>query len=184
MSQPPQPFPPQGQGPQFPGGQEPYGPYQSPQAPAMQPATGGTPGGVIAVAVVNFILGALDLIAGICVLTGAGMLGVAGQQAMGKDMPAQQAEQVQALAFFGGAILFVIAIVLFLIGAAMITAGVGLLKRRNWARVLTLIIAGVAVLMALTSLINLQLLGAIIYGGYAAMAFAILLNREVAAHFR
>src|SRR5262249_45994715 len=81
-----------------------------------------------------------------------------------------------------GTFVMVIAVVYLLWGAAAIAGGVGLIGRKQWGRLLTLILAGVAALLPRYGLIQIgtegagALVGVVVYGFYAVFGFVVLLN--------
>ncbi len=127
---------------------------------------------VTSVAVVNFIVGAVDVLYGIGLLLGAGLLG---------PVPGLISWTAVGGVFAG---LFAIIAALALIKSLlMVVAGWGVIKRRPWGRILTLVLGGLAVLAALGSLSPLNPLSLFIYAGYAAMVFAVLLEPRYAVEF-
>jgi hypothetical protein len=101
------------------------------ERPARAPYSGRS-GAVTAAGIVTLILGSLVLLGSLCV--GAGVL-IAGADemhpaGMGPD------EQVAVL------IALIICVLTMLWGVAAVASGIGVIGRRNWARVLTLILGG------------------------------------------
>jgi hypothetical protein len=91
-----------------------------------------------------------------------------------------------------------VAILFFFAAVLLFLAGVGLLRRRRWSRVLTLIfgvfaggLAGLYAygLLATSSSAGVErplfilVLGLLIHGGYCVFVFATLLRRSVSAEF-
>src|SRR5262249_20409591 len=107
-------------------------------------------GAVTAVAVLNFLLGGLCLICGvISFIVGALATGVG------------DAASREPSGRLGGALLTSLGIVLIilaggyvLLGIGGIVAGVGVTNRRQWGRILTLVLGGLAALLALVSLVS------------------------------
>ena len=90
-----------------------------------------------------------------------------------------------------GTIIMIISIVNILWGGAAIAGGVGLLKRRNWGRILTLVLGGVAGTVGILYLVTM-FMGApamsvipsfLIYVGYAAFVFIVLLKPDIRREF-
>ncbi len=148
-------------------------PPNSPAAVGPQ-TTGPRSGAVTAVAVVNFVVGVVEILFAIyiCLLFGGGHVG-----------------RVSGLAWWTvpGGVLAGLAIALVVVavikGLFMGVAGWGVLKRQPWGRILTLILGGLAVLVALGSINPLNPLGLVIYAGYAALVFSVLLGQRYAAEF-
>ena len=65
----------------------------------------------------------------------------------------------------------------------MIVVGVGLLKRRVWARRLALLLASMAGIAVMISIMSMQFGGAVWHGAYCITVLAILLNKNVALEF-
>ena len=157
---------------------------------------------VTALAVINFVFGGLGILCGLLAFLGGALVASAGSA--GNDFERQleekmreQGVQVKGGAGGGGktvqalgAIIMISAVISLLWGAGAIAGGVGLIKRRNWGRILTLVLAGVAGLLAILSLIQTflgagagGLVSVIIYVAYAVFAFVVLLNPQAAREF-
>ncbi len=179
------------QPPQFPPPGGTPSPYQSPMAPTGMPSpppSAGVPGGVIAVAVYNFVLGGLSILAGLCFLLGGAVFGLGGQQlqrelAQNPQLDEQARAQVESFFQIGGAVMVIVAVLVMVMAVLWIITGVGLLRLRNWARVTTLVLAGLSGVLALCNLLQLNLLGTAVLGAYCATAFVILLRSDTAARF-
>ena len=153
-------------------------PAEPTAVPAGPPAKSGA---VTAVAIVNFVFGGLDLLCGLLVLVGgaavAGLVAVAGHE--GGAGP--EAGTVAAVV---GGLIIVFAVFQMLLGVPTILAGVGVLKRARWGRILTLVLGALSGVLAVFNLFSLDIRDAILHGGYCAMVYAILLNKQYAAEFR
>jgi hypothetical protein len=166
----------------------------------------GKSGQVTAIAVVNFVFGGLSLLCGLLMLVGAGLVGAAGSAATNpriqtQGLPPEVAEKIakefgKTQATAGTTVgmlttlLMIIAVVYLLWGAGAITAGVGLLQRRNWGRLLAMVLAGVAGVLALVQLVLVfmgggvqGLVGVALNAAYAAWVFTVLLKPNVAREF-
>jgi hypothetical protein len=156
-------------------------------------------GAVTAVAIVNFIMGGLNVICGVAIMIGGAlggaifgkMLGDAGAAAQAQQqMNPEQAKAFQQIAQGGGGVLAGFAaflgICIMILAVPTILAGVGVMNRRQWGRILTLILGALAGLGALGNLRGLPgTIPAIIVGaGYCVFVYVILLNKEYAAEFR
>jgi hypothetical protein len=144
-------------------------------------------GAVTAVAIVNFVLGAIQLLCGgFLALMGGAVASMIGSM----DMPEEAAGDAQMIGGAIGGIMFVMGIVTILFGVFVIAAGFGVLQRAQWGRILTLILGGLAGVLAIFNLISIMtgnvagIVGLLLDGGYCAMVFIILLNRRYAAEFR
>jgi hypothetical protein len=152
-------------------------------------------GAVTAVAVVNFIFGALEIVCGLLIMVAGAffgkLLGLAGDAA--EPPPGLDPEQAKLFkqAAQGGGGIFAMAgafagVCIMVLAVPMILAGVGVLQRRQWGRILTLILGALAGLGALASLRTFPsgLGGVVINGGYCALVYVILLNKQYAAEFK
>jgi len=132
---------------------------------------------VTAVAVVNFILGGLNaLCGGLLLLSGGVVAGVGAARAAGGG-----AEGAAAATVIGG-LLVVLGVVSLILSIPTIVAGVGVLKRRQWGRVLTLILGGLSGLIGLSLLIRMQA-GGLLQLAYCVFVYVVLLNSKYAAEF-
>src|SRR5262249_4976517 len=91
---------------------------------------------------------------------------------------------------FVGTLIMILSIASLLWGAAAIPSGIGLIKRRNWGRILSLILAGVAGVMGLASVAPVfmgggfgTVFGAVLYAGYTTWVFLVLLRAQVRREF-
>lgn len=150
----------------------------SPYTPPGEGGGVGVPvrsGAVTAVAIVNFVLGGLSLLCGgIVLLGGAALMGLVGKQG--------GAEEQAAAAALGG-IALVIAVVMILLSLPTIIAGIGVINRRNWGRILTIVLGVLAGLLALLDLVTVNIFGLVIHAGYCVLVLVILLNQKYAAEF-
>lgn len=138
-------------------------------------------GAVTAVAVVNFVLGGLSIVCGgFMLLGGAAVTSMMGQ---GGNVPGGEQLPADVPAGMIGGIVMIMAVVIMILGVPMIIAGVGVVKRRQWGRILTLILGAIAGILAVVNLINFNIVGILVDGGYCALVFAILLQKQFAAEF-
>jgi hypothetical protein len=147
------------------------------------------------VGVVSLVYGSLITLCGLAFMlfftAFASFFGAAVQEASKNNTP-EQAKAVEAaggmMGILAGAgaiigICFIGIAVLFILG------GIGVLKRQQWGRILTLVLGGITGLLALLSLFSIArnpgqtLLALILYGGYTALTYVVLLNTENAAEF-
>ena len=146
-------------------------------------------GAVTAVAVINFVLGGLEILLGLLIMIlGPAILGFALSQVDTSKMTPEQAKQVKQVATQGGGFLAVVTgimgICIMVFGVPMIIAGIGVIKRRQWGRVLTIVLGSISIAFAVLNLIGLNIIGVLVNGGYAVLVFVILLNKQYAAEFR
>lgn len=127
---------------------------------------GGSKGGsphIDYIAITNYILGGLEIFAGILMMVAGGSI-AATMSGSGDDA---------AAGGIMGTIFFVMGLVFILVSIPLMAAGYGLQQRASWGRLLTLIIAG---LSALTfSPLNIA---------FAIWVFVVLLDKDNAAAFR
>ena len=103
------------------------------------------PTGVTVLSIIAFILGGLEILCGAVLALGMGAFGAALGKAAGgtEGMPAGGA----GLAGILGALGAVIGIVIIVIGAIAILSGIGLWGLKNWGRIMTIIWAGLGLLV-------------------------------------
>jgi hypothetical protein len=168
--------------------------------PARAPARAPRSGMVTAIAIVNFVLAGLSILMGLVFLLFGGLVSSAGRmsneleklasQELGKQGMAFQTTGVGSSVAFVGTLIMILSIASLLWGAAAIPSGIGLIKRRNWGRILSLILAVVAGLMGLASVAPVfmgggfgTIFGALLYAGYTAWVFLVLLRARVRREF-
>ena len=153
-------------------------------------------GAVTAVAVISFVVGGIVLVFGICGGIGVAMFTGQAGGFMAFNIPA-----------FGSALGIAIGICVAIIlwGIGVIVAGIGVINRSQWGRVLTLILGGIAALVALLFVwagvhslteqgqfggppdvggVLLLFLTGLILLGYTILAYIILLNPVYGSEFR
>jgi hypothetical protein len=121
------------------------------------------------VAVLNFLWAFLCLACGGVMLMAGGLLW--------PNSPDEVTNMFKSL-------LVVLAVASFVIASPLFAAGCGLVARREWGRILSLILGGISGFLALLSAVNQGYLGAVFYGGYFVTAYVVLLQRRYAAEFR
>jgi hypothetical protein len=158
-----------------------------------QPAPTAPSGAVTAVAILDFAFGALWLLCGVIITFAGGMMAqflpqIMEQAAKDPNMTEEQRQQMQQFQDVGagtvGGIVLVIGVITMLIGIPTIVAGVGVMKRRSWGRILTIVIGVIAAVIGVLNLVQLNICGVIIYGAYAGVVLAILFNPRYAAEFQ
>jgi hypothetical protein len=166
-------------------------------------------GQVTAIAIVNFVLGGLALLAGLCVSVVGLFFGSVGAAASNARMQAkglnpQQMQQIEefnremakAQSKVGGSlawlatVIVILGVVYLFWGGAAIAGGVGVLKRRSWGRLLSMILAGVAGVLGLVGIVIGAMGGGVsnmiipvLYIGYAVWVFIVMLKPDVAREF-
>ena len=153
-------------------------------------------GSITGVGVISIILGSLSLLCGICfMIVGIVGAGAAGGRFGPNVMPFGQG------AIAGIAI--VISLVILILGVLYLIGGIGVLQRRNWGRIVTLVSAGFSgvfgVLQIIGVVVNLaspvpmeakvfQVLvnfaAALVFFAHCIMSFMVLLNSDNAREFR
>ena len=146
-------------------------------------------GAVTAVAVVNFVLGGLQILIGLLIMiVGPAIVGMAASAVDTSKMTPEQARQFKQATTTGGGIVALGAAVfggcILIFGVPMIIAGIGVIKRRQWGRILSIVLASLAIVGAIVWLLTFNIIGLLINGGYAVVVFVILLNKQYAAEFR
>jgi hypothetical protein len=102
----------------------------------------------------------------------------------GSGLDPEQAKQVQAAGGIMGVIVGALGFCLLLLGIPSIVAGIGVLNRRQWGRILTLVLGALSGLSALVNLGGLHVTQALVPAAYCAFVYIILLNQRYAAEFR
>lgn len=175
------------------------GPYQSPHAYGSGQMLGGFPqrsGAVTAAAVLSFVFGGLHVLCG-------GLMGfvaaalASGEEQFRRDFKEgfgqQPPDNMSWDEFFEFMtwVLGVFVVVALIVGILSIIAGIGVIKRSNWGRVLALIVAVLAILMGVLAGIGaVQQPDAVIwaitliYFAYGVVLFILLLSGGAAADFR
>jgi hypothetical protein len=143
-------------------------------------------GAVTAVAIVNYIFGGLNIICGMVILFAGTMVAKFMGAAIKQDpnLDPQAAKMAEAVGTGLGALVIGIAVFTMIMALPMIIAGYGVQQRREWGRILTLVLGGLSGLLALLSLVQFNICGIVMQGGYCALVFAILLQSKYAAEFR
>lgn len=149
--------------------------------------------GVTALAVANFVLGGLQFCGGMCLTLAFTALASLFHFAMQNQADvAEDAEKAKTaftivglIASFGA----VVGLVIVFFAALFIAAGFGLLYRRQWGRILTMVLGVLAALVGLAGLTQIthdpgnalyQVAGGV---GYCVFAFYVLLDRKTAEEF-
>lgn len=160
-------------------------PYQPTASPPGPPPPSSRSGAVTAVAVVNFTLGFLQLLCGGCVAFGGGALaGFASQMSQqDPDLDPQSAEMLERAAQIGGGLIIALGIAYLLLGVMLLVAGYGVMNRRSWGRVLTLVLGAIAGILAVLALASGEWFGGTANLAYAVFVYVILLNSRYAAEF-
>lgn len=157
-------------------------PYASPSSTPPP----GRSGAVTAVAVVNFVLGVLWLMCGGCVTFGGGLVaglgGIIPQMENGANR--EGAEFAGGVVQVVGGLVFALGIAYVVFGILVLVAGYGVLNRQSWGRTMTLVLGGLAAVLAILALMGSDFLNAPLLIAYAVLVFAVLMNDRNAAEFR
>jgi len=139
---------------------------------------------VTALGIVNYVFGGLKLLTAIAFFVGGAALAalITGAAAKGGNNGLSRADAGALAGAVGAGIIFVG--VLLLISAGMsIAAGYGVMERKQWGRILTLVLGVLSGLTVLASVVTLNL-GGLISLAYCIFVFVVLLNKDNAAEFR
>jgi hypothetical protein len=160
-----------------------YEPEYAPPGPRYQS------GAVTGVAIYNFVLAAFQVIIALLLVIGASWLMAmfgAAASATGDDKAKEGAAAASGL--FAG-IIGVFVVCFLIIGVLLLLAGIGVLNRRQWGRILTLVLAALAGIGALLSLFSIgvnpiwSIVEVLIFGGYCVYSYVVLLNSTYAREF-
>ena len=161
-----------------------YEPEYAPPGPRYQS------GAVTLVAVLNFVMAGLQVVGIIIVLVlGGAILGLTSEAA--KATGDADAQKVAAAAGGIAGAIVAIAIVCGIIFIALfLLAGIGVLNRRQYGRIISLILGAIMGILALLSILNLgtaplnAIINILILGGYCVVTYVVLLNSTYAREFR
>lgn len=95
-------------------------------------ASGNRPGGLTALAVINFVLGGLSLLGSLGTMALIPFLGRIAEQASTQDMTPAQQEQLQALADVGSGTFIVLLGISLISAILLIVSGIGYLKLKKF----------------------------------------------------
>jgi hypothetical protein len=141
-------------------------------------------GAVTAVGVVNLVLGGLDILAGILVMVGgAAFLGLGAGAANQEGLTEEQKKAIAGAGAMGAGLIAAIGVCIMIFGIPLILAGIGVLKRRNWGRILTIVLGFIAGLFGVLSLLNHSFVGAVIYIAYCVFVLVVLFSSKFAKEF-
>jgi len=128
-------------------------------------------GAVTAVAIINFIIGGLNAIFGILIVALGGLAFMASSA-----LDSQKAMEASS-------IVMAVGVLYLFFGAFAIIAGIGVIMRQNWGRVLTLIMGFLALITAIMSIPAQLYIGLLLNGGYAVFVIIVMFNRKYGAEF-
>jgi hypothetical protein len=148
-------------------------------------------GAVTALAVLNFVFGGFATLGGLVVMFAGswfmGMFGAAANDPAFQQGPAGQkaVAQMQGFLTMGTAFFVFMGVVVIVVAVLYILAGVGLSQRRQWGRILAIILGVLNGLGAFCGLFSLpsSLLGLIINGIYAGLTLGVLFQPQYAEEF-
>ena len=127
----------------------------SPVPPAA-PAASGTSGAVIGVGVILLVIATLLSLFGVFAILGGAVMGQIGNLSTETGLTEEQAA---ALMSVGRTFIFVFGGVALAIGLAHLVSGIGVLRRRGWARILGLVMSVLGVLLWLLVLVSSAMAG-------------------------
>jgi hypothetical protein len=130
-------------------------PSWNPSPPGVS-AAGGASGGVVAAGVILLVIATLLLIFGIFAILGGAMMG---QITNFSGETGLTEEQTAALVQVGRTFIFVFGGVALAMGLAHLVSGIGVLRRRGWARILGLVMSVLGVLLWLLVLVSSAVAG-------------------------
>ena len=170
--------------------------------PRRRGGAGEKSGAVTSVGVLNIVLGSLITILGLCLMLGGLFAAGAGADVNRFNVNPPGAPNPGGMMAFLGGMVILFSVVFLLFGVGMILAGVGILNRRNWARILTFVLAAFMAIFALLHLVSLfqtisappvpgkttailvALLMVMIEIAYVVLSYTVLLNSRYAGEFR
>ena len=158
-------------------------PYETPMKPGYEMGGPAPPSGAVtAVAIVNFVVGAMNLMCGGALAFGGGLLAsVIGTAA--REDPNISPEEAAAAAGVVGGVVVAIGVIIIIFSLPMFIAGYGVTKRVQWARILTIVLGVISCLFALVDLVQMNLCGLVLHAGYGVFVLVVLFNAKYAAEF-
>jgi hypothetical protein len=151
------------------------------------------PSGIVtALAIINYVFGGLAVLGGLLVLiAGSWFMGIVGGAAADPRLqvqgPAGQraAVQVQGIMSLGAAFFVIMSIIVLVVAALYILTGYGLQQRRQWGRILAIVLGVLNALAAFSALFSLprSLVSLVISGAYAGLTLAVLFQPQYAEEF-
>jgi len=136
-------------------------------------------GGMTTMGILNIVFGSLGCIGGLVMVLAGGAIAAVGAGAEGEG-----AEGAAAVGGTIGAIAGVFGLFLIALWATVIVAGVGILKLRNWGRILSMVCGIIIVLAGIlnvfTAGISLSTILMLVYGG---LMFGLMLKPDWKAAF-
>jgi hypothetical protein len=112
------------------------------------------------------------------------------EEAMQKATGKERAVASSVLGFLG-TLIMILSLLNILWGGGAIAGGIGLLKRQNWGRLVSLVLAGVAGAVGILYIVTIFMgaplmsvvLNVLLYLGYAGFVFFVLLKPDVRREF-
>jgi hypothetical protein len=153
-----------------------------------RPAPGRRSGAVTAVAIVNFVLGGLGILVSIICMVAAPtimalVLGAAQEQAKQQGMQGVDLKDAKGLAGFLAGLGIFLGACGVILATLPIIAGLGVHKRRQWGRIMTLVLGALAGIAGVIGLLSLNP-AALVDLGYCILVYVVLLQGKYAAEFR
>jgi hypothetical protein len=120
-------------------------PTWSAEPPVITRVSGGASGTVVAAGVILLVIAALAGLLGVVLLLGGALMGQITSLSPGESGLTQ--EQIDALAGMGRAFILVLGGVGLAVAIAHLLSGIGVLRRRSWARILGLVMSVLGLLI-------------------------------------
>jgi len=136
-------------------------------------ASGNRPGGLTALAVVNFIWGGFSCLGAIGAVALIALMGTITDRAATQDLPPEQLAQIEAMSEVGDGLFIVLAVISLVTAVLLIASGIGYLKLKKFlGRTLGNVTAILGVVSTLGSAVALP---AAIGGGFNIMVLVGLI---------
>jgi hypothetical protein len=152
------------------------------------------PSGIVTLlAVINFVFGGFAFLGGLVVMfAGSWFMGMMGAAAADPGFQGQgpggqrAAAQVQGIMGMGMAFFVIVGVVVLVVAVLYILTGYGLQQRRQWGRILAIVLGVLNGLGAACGLLSLpgSLFSIIINGAYAGLTLGVLFQPQYAEEFQ
>ena len=144
--------------------------------------------GIILVAVTNFLVGAILIVAAVAAMTKLAPLTsiMSGQftTVVSPLVDSQQGEQVEWILRTAERFMGILLVLSLVIGGLCTAAGFGVLYLSPWGRGLTIVLGFLSAAISAACFLIVNLPGMVVYGAYAMVSLIVLFDKDYARQFR